>query len=417
MIEIKKKKGLWIAIAAILMVAAIAIGLFFANDFRVEITPKGDAEQILEYGESYNEQGAEALLRGKFILKKGKPLEVSSEGEVDALKLGSYTVTYFAEKAFWSASAERKVTIRDTKKPSIELKGAAEVSITKGSKYQDAGFTAADNYDGDLTDQVAVDSKVDTDKAGSYVITYTVKDSSGNTAKAERKVIVKKPVYFAPSAAVPETGTVNPGSRTVYLTFDDGPSPYTAKLLNILKKYDAKATFFVTNNAPSYNYLMKRIVDEGHAIAIHSATHNYRKIYAGEEAFFDDLYKMQEIIYNETGVKTMLTRFPGGSSNTVSLFNPGIMSRLAVAVTEKGFRYFDWNVSSGDAGETTSTQQVARNVIGGISRTGASVVLQHDIKGYSVDAVEQILQWGKSNGYTFKALDMTSPTARHGINN
>ena len=119
----------------------------------------------------------------------------------------------------------------------------------------------------------------------------------------------------------------------------------------------------------------------------------------------------------ETGVTTMLTRFPGGSSNLVSAFNPGIMSRLANALTEKGFRYFDWNVTSGDAGETTSTTQVVKNVINGMASHSVSVVLQHDIKNFSVDAVEQIIQWGQANGYTFKACDMTSPTCHHGINN
>jgi len=111
-------------------------------------------------------------------------------------------------------------------------------------------------------------------------------------------------------------------------------------------------------------------------------------------------------------------RFPGGSSNTISNFNPGIMSRLAVAVTDRGMRYFDWYVSSGDAGETTSTAQVVSNIKNGILYSGKYAnVLQHDIKNFSVNAVEEILQWGLAKGYTFAALDETSPTCHHGINN
>ena len=93
------------------------------------------------------------------------------------------------------------------------------------------------------------------------------------------------------------------------------------------------------------------------------------------------------------------------------------MTRLAQALTDMGYQYFDWNVSSGDAGETTSTDQVFENVVSGIRNRDVSIVLQHDIKGYSVAAVERIIVWGLANGYTFLPLEPTSPTAHHRINN
>jgi hypothetical protein len=95
------------------------------------------------------------------------------------------------------------------------------------------------------------------------------------------------------------------------------------------------------------------------------------------------------------------------------------MSRLTKSLEEKGFRYFDWNVDSNDAGGTTSTSGVARNVINGISRSSRkhNYVLQHDVHGYSVNAVEQIIQWGLDNGYTFKAITMDSPDCQHNVNN
>ena len=159
------------------------------------------------------------------------------------------------------------------------------------------------------------------------------------------------------------------------------------------------------------------MANEGHAVGLHSATHDYKKIYASEEAYFNDLEAIQSVVVAQTGKRSNLIRFPGGSSNTVSSFNRGIMSRLAVAVTEKGYRYFDWNVDSNDAGGASTTQEVVNNVISGISKRSVSVVLQHDIKLFSVNAVEQILKWGTENGYTFKALDETSPVCHHGINN
>lgn len=403
-------------LCSLLVIAGLVFGFIALNKFHINVEPVGESEITLEYGESYTEQGASAKLFGKWIHKNGKPLELVTEGTVDDKKLGSYTVKYFADHKKLHGEAVRTVTVVDTKAPELTLEGKESISVTRGNKYEEPGFKASDNYDGDITAKVTVSGEVDTSKTGEYTLTYEIKDTSGNTVTKTRTVTVKAPV-IKPSVITPEGPTVNPGAKTVYLTFDDGPCAYTPKLLDVLKKYNVKATFFVTNNNPSYNYLFKRMVNEGHAIAIHTATHNYRKIYASEEAFFNDLYTMQNVIKEQTGVTTMLTRFPGGSSNLVSAFNPGIMSRLANALTEKGFRYFDWNVTSGDAGETTSTTQVVKNVINGMASHSVSVVLQHDIKNFSVDAVEQIIQWGQANGYTFKACDMTSPTCHHGINN
>ena len=126
---------------------------------------------------------------------------------------------------------------------------------------------------------------------------------------------------------------------------------------------------------------------------------------------------MEEIIRQQTGEYTRLFRFPGGSSNTVSNFNPGIMSRLTRAMNDMGYQYFDWNVTSGDAGGTTKTDQVIQNIKDGCRQHRISVVLQHDIKDYSVAAVESILNWGRENGYSFKALQLDSPGTHHGVNN
>ncbi len=406
-----------IAVAAVLVLAGIGVGLFFANRFHVDVELAGSPSVTLEVGSSYTEEGASAYLRGKLFMKEGEPFAVAPEGTVDTQKLGTYTLTYTGRKWKQIGSATRTVTVVDTQAPTLTLVGDAAVTVTRGTEYKDAGCTAVDNYDGDLTAKITVSGEVDTSKAGTYTLTYQVQDSSGNAAPAlTRTVTVKAPVYRPIVKPEEPSNTVMPANKTIYLTFDDGPGPYTAKLLDILKKYNVKATFFVIDGG-RYN-LLTRMANEGHAIGIHSTTHDYDKIYASEEAFFDDLYNLQGIIKTHTGKTTMLTRFPGGSSNTISRFNPGIMSRLAVALTEKGFRYFDWNVSSGDAGETTSTAQVVRNIKNGVMSNGTvSIVLQHDIKNFSVNAVEEVIQWGLAQGYTFKALDMTSPTCHHGINN
>ena len=211
---------------------------------------------------------------------------------------------------------------------------------------------------------------------------------------------------------------IKKGARIIYLTFDDGPGQYTGKLLDILKKYNVKVTFFVTGSGS--DSIIKREYDEGHTVALHSATHDYSKIYKNTNAYFDDLYKIQNRVKRITGETATLIRFPGGSSNTVSRRYDGgthIMSKLSKMVQDKGFYYFDWNVTSGDAaGTPISSDQVYKNVIKSL-REDYSVVLQHDIKGFSVNAVEKIIQYGLNNGYTFERLTETSPGAHHGINN
>ena len=287
--------------------------------------------------------------------------------------------------------------VTDTTAPQIKLSGDDFMSVKKGDKYSDPGYTATDNCDGDITDSVKVSGdKVDKDKAGKYTVTYEVSDSSGNKATATRVVSVYDPAATA--------DTVNPGNKIIYLTFDDGPGEYTSKLLDILSKYNVKATFFTVGSG--HPDLLKAEADAGHSIGIHSATHDYSKIYASEDAFFADLRKQQDTIENATGIRTTLVRFPGGSSNTVSKsYCSGIMTKLTKDLTDMGYQYFDWNVTSGDAGETTNTSVVVQNVISGIQQHDVSIVLQHDIKGFSVNAVEQIIRVGTCTWVYISAPD------------
>ena len=220
----------------------------------------------------------------------------------------------------------------------------------------------------------------------------------------------------------PDTSPVDPqpdnaaGEKIIYLTFDDGPGKYTPQLLEILEKYNVKATFFVVGSA-KLEYL-DDIAQAGHAIGIHTDTHRLNEIYASTDAFWKDFYAIEDKIFQHTGIHTKLHRFPGGSSNSASKkYCKGIMSKLVKEVEENGYHYFDWNVDSNDAGGATTAGEVYHNVITAVEKKTVSVVLMHDVKAFTVEAVESILRWGLENGYVFKPLDETSPGAHHTVRN
>lgn len=218
---------------------------------------------------------------------------------------------------------------------------------------------------------------------------------------------------FANADVMPEKD-----EKVIYLTFDDGPSVYTPQLLRLLDRYGAKATFFLVDTGYCTEELLRSMVRSGHSIGVHSKSHDFATIYSSEEAFWQDLYAMQELIRQKTGITTYLMRFPGGSSNTVSRrYNQGIMSRLVEGAEEAGFHYVDWNVDSGDAAGCRDTEQIYRNVIAGIGENRCPIVLQHDVHGCSVQAVERILIWGREHGYRFCALSEQGPVCHHKLQN
>ena len=480
-VHIWKRIGFILSAVLILVVAAYVF-IFHINQFSLTVVLTGDSQINVEYGDSYEEPGAEVYLSGTLLWKNGMIPEnaaIEVSGDVKEDTKGKYILTYRASYYSLQAAAERTVRIVDTVSPVITLIDVSDETILPGTQYVEEGYSAHDNYDGDITDWV-----VRTEGLG--VVTYSVFDSSGNPATVEREIPYYDPLppeihleegehitisvgtfykdpgftasdnadgditelvetdgeevlWYLPGTyqtsysvtdsfgnvtsvtrtidvvAEPRPEIVYPGGKVIYLTFDDGPGPYTSQLLNVLRKYGVKATFFVTDSG--YDSVMRDIVNQGHSIGIHSITHNYEEIYASPEAFFSDLYGMQQIIYENTGVKTTLMRFPGGSSNLVSQFNRGIMSTLAEAVQDAGFQYFDWNVDSNDAGGAKRMETVLANVLGGVEKNRISVVLQHDIHPYSVDAVEDIILWGLDNGYTFLPLQPNSPNLHHTVMN
>lgn len=328
---------------------------------------------------------------------------VTVDGTVDGHTYGTYTLTYRVTDSCGNVGeVTRTVKIADLTAPTITLHGETSTYVKVGTPYTDPGFAASDNIDGDITGKVSVTGGVDTSKMGINTITYSVADAFGN------KTTVTRSVYVYQKQAI--ANPINPGNKVVYLTFDDGPSGYTSRLLDILDKYGVKATFFVTNQFPKYEYMIGETHRRGHTIALHTYKHRYEVLYQNEAAYYNDLEAIKNIVVNQTGVTPTIVRFPGGTSNTISKnYCKGIMSSLVNSISYHGFLYCDWNVSSGDAGGAKTSSAVANNVISGIKKHNVSIVLQHDITSFSVEAVEQILFWGIQNGYTFLPMSDTTP--------
>lgn len=209
---------------------------------------------------------------------------------------------------------------------------------------------------------------------------------------------------------------VDAKGKTVYLTFDDGPSIYTKQILDVLDKYGVKATFFVVNG--KQNYLMKEIVNRGHQIGLHAYVHKYDVVYQSEQAYFNDLNKINEVVKTETGVETKLIRFPGGGSNAISKkYEKGLMTKLTKSVTDKGYYYFDWNCTNGDAeGAKTISDQLrycskfprgAQNII----------VLMHDNKKLTAQSLPYIIEYYQACGMEFGVLTPETPPAHHPVYN
>ncbi len=180
--------------------------------------------------------------------------------------------------------------------------------------------------------------------------------------------------------------------RKVYLTFDDGPSVNTEELLDILAEYDVKATFFVTGkDKEKYGDTYRRIVEEGHTLGMHSYSHEYSTIYASMENYREDIEMLRDFLYDETGVVSSFYRFPGGSSNQVARID---IHEMIDYLNAEGIRYFDWNVSSGDASSAQlDSDQIVDHVMDQLPSHRVAVVLMHDAKnkGATLEALPKLI--------------------------
>lgn len=455
-----------IVILGVLLTLIIILCVISCFVPKIEINLKGLKYQTVLVGDTYKEEGAIAYLKS-FVDKKEISYEI--DGNVNTQKTGKYVISYKAnnnelhneqirivnvidkepprinvkqeitgcknnnlvelnveavdnydgnvtdkleykilknnviikveDSSNNKAVLKEKIKFIDSEKPVITLKGSEVVYLNIGEEYVEEGANAYDSCDGNISENIVINGNVNAKIPGIYQISYKSTDSLENTTELIRSVIVQD--ENNPYKIVNDS--------TIYLTFDDGPGKYTSDILDVLNKYNIKATFFVTNQFPKYINLLKDINSSDHSIGIHTHSHEW-SIYESVDTYLEDFNKIDNIIYEATGVHSKIFRFPGGSSNRVSKnYNKGIMSELSKLMTEKGYIYFDWDIDSGDTSKKDNSKEaILKNIKKSLGENKEYIILMHDIRKNTLEALPEIIEYARACGYKFDKITETT---------
>ncbi len=201
--------------------------------------------------------------------------------------------------------------------------------------------------------------------------------------------------------------------RIMYLTFEDGPGPYTQDILNILDDYHIKATFFVTGLNNDYTHLLKTVSAEGHMLGLHSFSHDCTEIYSSVEAYFTDLGKISSLVKKETNTVSDFIRFPLNTDNTESLsYDTAIIAKLHEHCENLGYTYYDWNVDSGDEDPDLTADEIYENVIQKVQGKDKVMLRMHDgnTQKATKEALPRILKELVRQGWEFRIIDDSTET-------
>lgn len=355
---------------------------------------------------------------------------VNPEALVKNIQDDSKTIVYFKEDYLFNEIKTYRVIVvvedeyenkteknayvlvenEDTEAPTIT--GIDKLTILIGDQVDlKKGVTVTDDHDKKPTLNID-DSNLNIRKVGEYEVYYQVADRYGNKETYPR--IIEVLSQYANREAKKD------GQKICYLTFDDGPSSNTPKILKILDEYHIKATFFVTGTSSKDAHYIKEAYEKGHTIGLHTYSHDYELIYSSLKNYINDLNKIKELVYQQTGVYTTFIRFPGGSSNLVSKkYNVGIMKRLSHKVIDLGYQYYDWTSINGDGEGIKTVNGLKKKAIEEVKGQEDVMFLMHDsaAQNNTVKALPAILDYLIKQGYQFEAIDNTSPTFHHTVQN
>ena len=342
-------------------------------------------------------------------VKDASKTTVSFKEDYNFDEIGDYEVEVVVSDIYDNSTSKNTTVhvIKDNKGPEIKNISAIDV-VVGGDNGWEKDVIVKDDHDPNPK-LILEKGDFNPNKEGKYFVTYKAIDRAGNVSIVKREVNVVKAI-----------GTTDESEeKIVYLTFDDGPSSNTKKILDILDKYDAKATFFVTGNNKQYNYLIKTAHDKGHTIGLHTYTHDYARVYKSKYSYFDDLNKLENMLKGILGYSPKYIRFPGGSSNTISsAYKKGIMTYLTKEVQNRGYQYYDWNCDSTDAsGNNVAVSKLVKNATN-CSENNINILFHDtDAKDTTVEALPKIIKYYKDRGYKFKAIDDNSFAPHHRVNN
>ena len=407
--------------------------LYFADRSSVKIDSAADVDKIGDYPVSYTCHGrryeatvqvrdttpptlkvrscstdlAEELKPEQFVEETSDATEVTVQFKDGAppSRDGTFDVPILATDSSGNQTVRNASLTRIKDEIPPALHGVEDVELLQGRPMDfKKGISVEDDMDPNPQFSVS-DDHVDFTVPGTYSVVYKTKDRSGNVGEFMRKVKIRKDKDYE--------------RKIVYLTFDDGPSDNTEKILDVLKHYNVKATFFVTGNNQKKNDVLKRICKESSAVGLHTYTHDYAQVYASEDTYFTDLQKISDMVKKTTGKESHIIRFPGGSSNTVSAkYSPGLMTLLTEKVVEKGYQYFDWNCDSTDAGgNNVPAETIVKNATSCDARHINILMHDTDAKDTTVEALPAIIEYYRSRGYAFEPLTVDSAPIHHTVNN
>lgn len=399
-----------------------------------------DSSKLGTYTIVYEYQGKKAKLKVEVVDRvapvfETQEIDVFENEELDPMRFIKYiedateTKVYLKEKPVLKEGETIDVVVVVEDEAGNKSEQTSKIHVlpadTEAPTYEDLGYfrSVVGNEEVDpksnliIHDAMDPDVKVDCDFSqvdfhteGTYTVSYDLYDRANNHTKFERTLTIV-PKYPDRIEASEE--------KVVYLTFDDGPSANTGRILDILDSYGVKATFFVTGNHPEYNEFIERAVSSGHTIGLHTYTHNYGEVYASKEAYWKDLIQVGSMVETLTGTFPRYIRFPGGSSNMVSAETcEGLMSVLTKEVLAQGYQYYDWNIDSTDAeGNAVPVSQIVANATA-YDDTNKNILFHDtDAKDTTVEALPKIIEYYLDHGYTIKGIDDTSYTPHHTVNN
>ena len=406
-------------------VLALVIKLLFFSGLFVPTLELIGAEHIeINMNETYQDPGARSVYR---FMDNSEHLHV--ESTVDTSRLGTYQVIYTLDNA--DKQVIRTVEVIDGKAPDLRLKGAAQLKLFIGDQYEEPGYTAYDNCDGDITDMVKSDSRVNFNQAGTYEIVYTVQDSHGNEASCTRSVqILENPLnvrlaydhdmfdntafewWFNKSADHARNTAakdadwlktygayyIGPDEKVIYLTFDAGyENGNTAAILEALKKHNAPAAFFLVGNyLETSPDLVRQMAADGHIVGNHTFHHPDMAKISSKETFEKELTAL-ETLYQEVTGQPMKKYYrpPQGRYSE---------SNLQMAC-DMGYTTFFWSLAYVDWYEDKqpSREEAFEKLLGRI-HPGA-IVLLHSTSKTNAEILDELLTRWKEMGYRFGSLN------------